>query len=106
MDTITIVNLFSDIIIPVLGIIILRYLVPYLKEKIGAEKLKNITDAVQTGVEAAGKKYPLSGSGETRKQYVINYINGKGFKITESELDVLIESAVKVLDILENEIKK
>lgn len=113
MDATNVVSLFSDVIFPILGIIVLRYLVPYLKEKIGVEKLKsvtentkNIAEAVKAGVEAAGKKFPTSGSGEIRKEYVIKYINSKGFQITELELDVLIESAVKVLDILENEIKK
>ena len=106
MDYTVLTNSLAEIIVVVLGIIITRYLVPYLKERYGAEKVANIYDMVEFAVKAAAKMFPESGMGGVRKEYVINYIRSKGVKITTEDLDVFIESAVKVLDILEDEVKK
>lgn len=106
MDYTVLTNSLAEVIVVVLGIIITRYLVPYLKERYGAEKVANIYDTIETAVKAAGKKFPESGKGLLRKEYVVNYIKAKGINITDADLEVFIESAVKVLDILEEEVKK
>ena len=95
-----------ELIVLVVGVLVTRYLVPYLKERYGAERVANIYDMVEFAVKAAAKMFPESGMGGVRKEYVINYIRSKGVKITTEDLDVFIESAVKVLDILEDEVKK
>ena len=95
-----------ELIVLVVGVLVTRYLVPYLKERYGAERVANIYDMVEFAVKAAAKMFPESGMGGVRKEYVINYIRSKGIKITTEDLDVFIESAVKVLDILEDEVKK
>ena len=95
-----------ELIVLVAGVLVTRYLVPYLKERYGAERVANIYDMVEFAVKAAAKMFPESGMGGVRKEYVINYIRSKGVKVTTEDLDVFIESAVKVLDILEDEVKK
>lgn len=96
----------AEVIVLVLGIIITRYLVPFLKEKYTATKVKNTYELVKKAVEAAEKMFPESGTGETKRQYVIDFIKEKGINITDKDLDVFIESAVKILDILRTEIEK
>jgi LL-H family phage holin len=97
----------AEIIVIVLGILLTRYLIPYLKEKYGSERAKNTYDMIEKAVFAAQKLYQESGQGPLRKQYVIDYINSnqKLIKLSEKELDILIESAVKLLDIFEAELK-
>jgi len=95
-----------ELIVLIVGVLVTRYLVPYLKERYGAERVANVYDMVEFAVKAAAKMFPESGMGNVRKEYVINYIRSKGIKITTEDLDVFIESAVKVLDILEDEVKK
>lgn len=95
-----------EVIFLVLGLIITRYLIPFLKEKYTAERVLNVYTEIQKAVQAAEKKYQESGMGTLKKQFVIDYINSKGFKITEADLDVAIESAVKLLDIIDKEIKE
>ena len=97
----------AEIVVIVITILISRYLVPYIREKYGSEKAKNTYDMIEKAVFAAQKIYKESGQGPLRKQYVIDYINSnqKLVKLSEQELNILIESAVKLLDIFEAELK-
>ena len=97
----------AEIVVIVITILISRYLVPYIREKYGSEKAKNTYDMIEKAVFDAQKIYKESGQGPLRKQYVIDYINSnqKLVKLSEQELNILIESAVKLLDIFEAELK-
>jgi hypothetical protein len=78
--------------------IITILLVPFLKEKMGEAKYNNIIKWVKIAVEAAEqmyKAYPKSG--DDKKEYVIEFLENKGIKLTIEELDALIESAVSKL---------
>ena len=100
-------NSVTELIVVALCILITRYLVPYIKEKYGAEKAQNAYEMIERAVFAAQKIYQESGQGPLRKQYVIDYINSNQtlVKLSEKELDILIVSAVKLLDIFEKELK-
>lgn len=95
-----------NLVLVVISIVISRYLVPWLKEKYTSEKVRNVYEQVSKAVQAAQKIYEESGQGALRKEYVIAYLKKININITDAELDVLIESAVKMLDLLEAEIKK
>ncbi len=94
-------NIFDLIlaIIPVLGVIITGFLIPFIKEKIGSEKLVKYEYWVTTAVQAAEMLYTESGSGAEKKQYVVNFLNDMFNKnkvvITEDQLNLLVEAAVK-----------
>ena len=94
-------NIFDLIlaIIPVLGVIITGFLIPFIKEKIGSEKLAKYEYWVTTAVQAAEMLYTESGSGVEKKQYVVNFLNDMFNKnkvvITEDQLNLLVEAAVK-----------
>lgn len=94
-------NLFDLIlaIIPVLGVIITGFVVPFMKEKIGSEKLAKYEYWVTTAVQAAEMLYTESGSGAEKKQYVVDFLNDMFNKnkivITEQQIEILLESAVK-----------
>lgn len=106
MDFTILTNSIAEVVVVVLGIVITRYLVPWLKEKYSAERVSNVYDLISKAVSAAEKLYAESGSGVLKKQYVIDYVKTLGITITEADLNMFIESAVKVLDVLETEIKK
>lgn len=56
---------------------------------------------VKIAVSAAEQIHQESGMGSIKKEYVVDFINNKfKFGITEKELDALIESAVKELNII------
>ncbi len=102
----------SDIIFEVLkllfmvaGLVICRYVVPFIREKIGTEKLI----VIETWVEAAvlkAQQVLYAESGEDKKAYVTEFVqeilSAKDIAISEEQLDVLIESAVKQMKMEEN----
>lgn len=104
MDIMILKDSIAEVIVIVIGLVITRYLVPYLKERYGAERIKNVYDLIVKAVQAAEMLFPDSGSGAEKKQYVIDYIAQKGIVISEADLDIFIESAVKILNIIKAEV--
>lgn len=93
-------NIFNVIVllIPVFGAIITGFVVPYLKAKIGNEKLITIAKWVAYAVKAAEMIFTAEKAGVDKKKYVIDFIkklfNKKKTVITDEQLDVLIEATV------------
>ena len=74
--------------------IITAFVIPYLKEKIGAAKYAKMVEWVRGGVKAAEMIFNGIGRGAEKKAYVINFLHEKGYTVDEDSLDALIESAV------------
>lgn len=81
-------------IIALIAAIITAFVIPFIKEKIGAEKLKKIQAWVNIAVEAAEQLYVGSGRGAEKKAYVVKFLNEKGYTLDPDSLDNLIEAAV------------
>ncbi len=93
------------IVIMVVVLVITRYLVPWLKEKIGADKLAVAEKWVKYAVLKA-QQVLWEKKGQDRKAYVTEFLKevliAKNIALSEEQLDVLIESAVKQMKIEEN----
>lgn len=74
--------------------VITAFLIPYLKEKIGEKRFAELSRWVSVAVTAAEQIYVGSGRGSEKKQYVLEFLNSKGFTVDTNVLDNLIESAV------------
>lgn len=59
---------------------------------------KELTAWVKIGVAAAEQLYKGAGRGEEKKQYVIDFLKQKGFKVDEESVINAIEAAVKQLN--------
>ena len=83
------------LIFAIISVIIVTYLIPWLKEK-------RLYNTVKKAVEAFEK---LSETGVIEKsqkhEKVIEYLKQKGIKITK-EIEIFIEASVKELDALTN----
>ena len=94
-------TLFDIIIalIPVCGLIITGFIIPYLKVSIGNKQLLYISQWVKKAVEAAEVLFDAPKSGEEKRQYVIDFIdkmfNSKKVIITKDQIRMLLESAWK-----------
>lgn len=86
-------------IISIIGIIITRHIVPYIKTKISANQLEELTEWVARAVEAAEVLFDAPKSGDAKREYVINFINekfnSKKTVITEEQIRIILESVWK-----------
>lgn len=93
-------------LIPILSAIITSFVIPFIREKIGSEKLVKYEYWATQAVQAAEMLFNEKGMGKTKKEYVVNFLNEMFNKnkivITEEQLDILIEAAVKQMKIEEN----
>ena len=86
------------IVVMLVALVVARYLVPWLKEKIGADKL---TEAEKWAKYAVLKAQQVlwEETGADRKTYVTEFLKeiltAKNIALSDEQLDVLIEAAVK-----------
>lgn len=100
------IEIIVKIIIPILGAIITYLIVPLVKQKTTKEQRENIYFWVKVAVAAAEQIYKEKGQGKLKKEYVVDFLVSKGINITIQELDVLIEAAVKELNIIQDKISQ
>lgn len=93
------------VIVMVTALIIARYLIPLVKEKIGTDKMKQIEKWTRYAVLKA-QQVLWEESGEDKKTYVTEFLKelliAKNIALSEEQLDILIEAAVKQMKIEEN----
>lgn len=81
-------------IIALIAAAISVFLIPWIKEKIEAEKLEQVMGWVTIAVEAAEQIYRESGMGEKKKAYVLDFLAKKDCTLDTDSVDAMIESAV------------
>lgn len=98
-------NIFY-VVLSIVSVLVTGVLVPVLKQKYGKEKVLSVMDAVDIAVKAAEQIYKDNKQGNLKKQYVLMRLNEQGFKVTEKELDDMIEASVLELNRWKQEINK
>ena len=83
--------------IGLIAALITAFVIPYIKAKFTAEQLSTLTKWVDVGVSAAEQIFSISGQGDAKKQYVLNFLESKGYTVNTDEVDTLIEAAVNKL---------
>lgn len=74
------------------------FLIPWIKSKTTDEQRKELLEWVKIGVAAAEQLYAGQGRGEEKKQYVLDFLKQKGFKVDEESVVNAIEAIVKQLN--------
>ena len=90
MDITEIVTLVMRLVL----VLITTFLVPLIKKRVDAEKLLEVRKWTMIAVEAAEMIYNGADMGETKKAFVEEFLNRKGFALNADEVDKLIEAAV------------
>lgn len=98
------IDIIVKVLIPILGAIITYILVPFFKQKTSKEQRENIYFWVKVAVSAAEMIYKEKGQGKLKKEYVVDFLVSKGINITIQELEILIEAAVKELNIAQEKL--
>ncbi len=102
----------SEILFELLRLVVLLavfavscYLIPWIRGKIGQDRLDEITRWVNTAVLMAQQVYHAQ-TGAERKAIVIDLLRdiliAKNISISDDQLDMLVEAAVKQMKISEN----
>ena len=82
----------------VLTIVLLAtVIIPYMKQKISAEKLAELQKWAKIAVYAAEMLFPGSGRGLEKKEYALQFLQSMGFTVDIGKLDAMIEAAVLAL---------
>lgn len=95
MEAINLTPLLNAFIL-LLAAIIVRYLVPLIKQRTTADELQALKDAAAIAVAAAEKIYG-SKKGQEKLAYAKSYLEEKGYTI-DSTIETTIEAAVMELD--------
>ena len=78
--------------------IFVRYIVPYIKSRLTSSDLSWIYEWAVKAVEAAEQTITASGMGATKKtqvkEFLITLSKDKNLKLTDAQIENLIESAV------------
>ena len=96
------VSFYTQIILSVLtilGAIALRYLVPWLKIKIGKDQVENVIywlDIFIRGAEEIYKQVPKSG--ENKHDLVREWAKLKFKGMTDAEIDIIIKALVNLMN--------
>ncbi len=107
MDWTQIITILITAIVAAIGAIITKVLIPYLKSKMTAEELQTAQMWVEIAVTAAEQLYKgQSQAGQSKYQYVANFLTSHGIDLTETQLKLLIESAVKVMNDLSDTLEE
>ena len=75
-------------------VLITTFLIPWVKKRIDGEKLLEIRKWTMIAVEAAEMIYNETDMGEIKFDYVVRFLEEKGFTLDVDEVKALIESAV------------
>ena len=84
-------NLVLEFIITVATIAVAIFLVPWLKEKLGAERAQQLENLIWQAVLAAEQLFG-AGAGKDKKAYVVDYLAARG--VDAEAVDGQIEAAV------------
>lgn len=87
----------TEVVIAVIGLIVATMstiLVPYLKQKMSADKFNEMQMWVNIAVKAAEMLYAGTGRGEEKKKYVTEFLNSKGYTLDAASIENMIEAAV------------
>lgn len=84
-------NLVLEFVIAVATIAVAVFLVPWLKEKLGAERAQQLEDLIWKAVQAAEQLFG-AGNGSEKKAYVVEYLEARG--VDAEAVDADIEAAV------------
>ena len=81
-------------LIALAGAIATRYLVPWLREKLGQERTARLMYCAGIAVHAAEQMFSQRGTGTEKLNYALKYLRDRGFDLSADELRAAVEAAV------------
>lgn len=85
-----------EAVIALVAALLTTFLIPWIKEKYDAEKLKKVQTYVDIAVTAAEQIYKAC-DGDAKKAYVLQYLAEKGIRFDSETVERMIEASVLML---------
>lgn len=85
-------------IITLMGMLITRYLIPWIKSKTNEKQYTALVNLAKVGVYAAEQLFATE-QWKEKKAYVVNLLEENGYTVDATAVDALIESMVQELHI-------
>lgn len=82
------------ILIMLLGAVVTYKLIPFIKAKTTENQREEAEYWIKTAVKFAEIIYKEKGQGGLKKEYVLEWLNKNGIRITSSQADMLIDLVV------------
>ena len=92
-------------IITLIGAIITRYLIPWIKSKLSDNQYETFCTLIRVGVYAAEQLFS-SEQWKEKKQYVVDLLKENGYEVDSTAVDAMIEATVRELRIEQGGAKK
>ena len=92
-------------VITLIGAIITRYLIPWIKNKLDDRQYDVLATLVRVGVYAAEQLFSRE-EWKEKKQYVVDLLSENGYTIDATAVDALIEATVRELRIEQGDKKE
>ena len=100
-----IIDIIAKILIPLVGAVLTIIIYPLIKAKTTKEQRDAMQIIVDSAVYGAEQLNDAGLLPIPKKDFVLDYLRKKGWDITEKDLDIMIEAAVKALNIEQEDIK-
>ena len=92
-------------IITLIGAIISRYVIPWIKDKLDDRQYNVLKTLIRTGVFAAEQLFSTQ-EWKEKKAYVVDLLKENGYDVDIASVDALIEATVRELRIVQRGAKK
>ena len=92
-------------IITVIGGIVARYLIPWIKSKLDDNQYETFCTLIRVGVYAAEQLFPRD-KWKEKKQYVVDLLKENGYTVDTTAVDAMIEATVRELRIEQGQVQK
>ena len=89
MEITIIVKILIELIVAIASL----WLVPWIKARLNAEQVSDMLRWVEIAVSAAEQLFDAK-NGNAKKQYVVSFLEERGYRVDEEELNLAIEAAV------------
>lgn len=88
------ITVIIEAVVALILALITTFLIPWIKTKVEAEKLAKVNNWVKIAVKAAEMIYTEVGQGVQKKDYVLSYLEEKGYTYDAESINLMIEAAV------------
>lgn len=90
-----IVVMILKLLLLIMSVVVVPYVQKYLKQNTTKEQRENALFWIKQVTRIAEEVYKSKGAGELKKQYVIEWLEKNGVRLSDEQLSVLIDMVVK-----------